>query len=59
VGTRGLLGIGLPDLIEELIQVLIGRLDKLSASQLDTDSFLQELGRGETAFFDLSVQVIG
>lgn len=58
-GPGCLLGCGLPHLIEELAQVLIGRLDELSASQLDADCCLQELRRSESTFFDRPIEIIG
>jgi hypothetical protein len=59
LGPSGLRWCGLPDLVEELAQVLIRCRLELPATQLDTHRFLEELGSGKAVFLDCSMEIVG
>ena len=59
LGPGGLLWRGLPDFIYERAQVGIGGLEEFLPSEFDPDRLLQKPGRGETAFFDRSIEIVG
>ena len=56
---QGFLGAGLPDILQELTQVLVGGLQELLTAEFDPDRFLQQLGGGESAFLDRSMEILG
>jgi hypothetical protein len=59
LGSGGLFRCGLPDFGQELAEVLIRCRKEIATTQFDTHRLLEQLGRGETAFFDRPVEIFG
>lgn len=59
MGPGGLVGARLPDLGEELGEVVVGGLEELPASKLPSDRLLEERGGRQTTVLDRLVEIVG
>lgn len=59
LGPRQLLGSRRPDFGDQLVEVASALFVQFKPSNLGANRFLEQLGGGETALLDLSVEIIG